>query len=347
MLHTWYADTDGNGKTVRVFLLDFSKALDHINHQVLISKMHKLDINQAIINWVIDFLSERKQRVKTCGVYSDWSRVNGGVPQGTVLGPILFLIMINDLVIRHDRRWKCVDDTTVSEVIAKGEQGNIQSLINEMENWCIENGMKLNRPKCKDLIISFAKECPELDRIFIQDYELTPVSSVKILGVHVSADLKWNVRISYIVAKASKRLYLLRLLKRAGVDQQSMLTVYTTCIRSVLEYGCQVWNFNAPQYLSEEVERIQKRALRLICPHLSYSQALEQTQLPTLAQRRNSLCQCFFMNITEPEHKLHPILPPKDNNNLRNSNNLGLFHCHTGRFKNSFIPQCISLFNTL
>ena len=126
-----------------------------------------------------------------------------------------------------------------------------------------------------------------------------------------------------------------------------MLTVYTTCIRSVLEYGCQVWNFNAPQYMSEEVERIQKRALRLICPHLSYSQALEQTQLPTLAQKRNSLCQCLFMNITQPEHKLHPILPPKGNNNLRNSNNFGLFHCHTGCFKNSFIPQCISLFNTL
>ena len=103
-LHTWYADTDGNGKTVRVFLLDFSKSFDHINHQVLISKMRKLDINQAIINWVIDFLSERKQRVKTCGVYSDWSPMNGGVPQGTVLGSILFFIMINDLVIRHDRR---------------------------------------------------------------------------------------------------------------------------------------------------------------------------------------------------------------------------------------------------
>ena len=190
------------------------------------------------------------------------------------------------------------------------QQGNIQSLINEMKNWCIENGMKSNRPKCKDLTITFAKECPELDRVFIQDYELTPVSSVKILGVHVSSDLKWNVHISYIVAKASKRFYFLCLLKRAGVNQQSMLTVYTTCIRSVLEYGCQVWNFNAPQCLSEEVERVQKRALRLICPHLSYSRALEQTQLPTLAQRRNNLCQRLFKNVTQPEHKLHPILPP-------------------------------------
>ena len=150
------------------------------------------------------------------------------------------------------------------------------------------------------------------------------------------------------MSKASKRLYFLRLLKRAGVDQQSMLTVYTTCIRSVLEYGCQVWNFNAPQYLSEEVERIHKRALRLICPHpIPDNQALEQTQLPTLAQRRNNLCQRLFKNITQPEHKLHPILPPKRNNNLRNSNNFGLFRCRTGRFKNNFIPQCISLFNTL
>ena len=173
--------------------------------------------------------------------------------------------------------------------------------------------MKLNCPKCKDLIISFAKECPELDRIFIQDYELTPVSSVKILGVHVSADLKWNVRISYIVAKASKRLYFLRLLKRAGVDQQSMLTVYTTCIRSVLKYGCQVWNFNAPQYLSEEVERIQKRALRLICPHLPYNQALAQTQLPTLAQRRNVCANAFLRTSHNQNTNSTPFYPPPPN----------------------------------
>ena len=102
LLHSLYADTNENGKTVRVFLLDFSKAFDRINYQILISKMRKLDINESITNWVIDFLSGRKQRVKISGVFSDWLPVNGGVPQGTVHGPILFLSMVNDLVVDHD-----------------------------------------------------------------------------------------------------------------------------------------------------------------------------------------------------------------------------------------------------
>ena len=100
LLHSLYANTDGNGKTVRVFLLDFSKAFDRINYTTLISKMRKLDINVSITNWVIDFLSGRKQRVKISGVFSDWFPVNESVPQGTVLGPILFLIMVNDLLLR-------------------------------------------------------------------------------------------------------------------------------------------------------------------------------------------------------------------------------------------------------
>ena len=82
MLHTWHSNIDGNGKTLHIFLLDFSKAFDRINHKVLVTKMHQRGINKSIVNWVIDFLNGRIQRV--CGEAFDWSAVNGGVPQGTV-----------------------------------------------------------------------------------------------------------------------------------------------------------------------------------------------------------------------------------------------------------------------
>ena len=125
MLHCRFLDTDGNGGTVRVFLLDCTKASDRINHQILIKKMRLLGIDKFLINWVIDFLTQRRQRVKIGPVLSDWTFVNGGVPHGTILGPLLFLIMVNHLAVTHKNRWKYVDDTSLSETINKDNQSHL------------------------------------------------------------------------------------------------------------------------------------------------------------------------------------------------------------------------------
>lgn len=105
--------------------------------------MKSLNIDKLLINWVIDFLMQRKQRVKLNSALSDWPLVNGGVPQGTILGPLLFLIMVNDLAIYYRDRWKYVDDTSLSEQSEKAAKGFYNLLLMKLINgvrrmiWCL------------------------------------------------------------------------------------------------------------------------------------------------------------------------------------------------------------------
>ena len=245
------------------------------------------------VEWVRSFLSNRKQRVRIGSSTSCYQQVNGGVPQGTVLGPILFMIMINDLLKDWESWWKYVDDTTLSETVIVNEESVLQCTLDGINLWCEENDMVLNTRKCKQILICFWKKKPNFQQLTVNNYPVEHVNSAKLLGVMLSSDLKWNEHVAYI-KKSSRRLYMLRLLKRANADKKTLIAVYRTCIRPILEYCNQIWHFNIPEYLSNDIERIQRRALKIIHPSLSYNEALVVCNMSTLHLRREQLCQLFF-----------------------------------------------------
>ena len=137
----------------------------------------------------------------------------------------------------------------------------------------------------------------------------------KLLGVIISDDLKWNAHVEYVVAKAAKRLFALRLLKRAGVMPKDILKVYLCNVRSVLEYAAQVWQ-DIPAYLSDAIESIQRRALRIIFPKSSYQQALDLTNLSTLANRRILLCKKLMADMRNESHPISFLAPKVTTRNI-------------------------------
>jgi hypothetical protein len=124
--------------------------------------------------------------------------------------------------------------------------------------------MLLNIKKCKELLVCFWKNKPNVPSLKLNNHPIEVVQSAKLLGVILNDHLKWNEHVGQIVKKASKRLYMLKLLKRARADTKTLLSVYVTCIRPVVEYGAQEWHYNLPNDLCVELERIQLRAMRII-----------------------------------------------------------------------------------
>ena len=156
------------------------------------------------------------------------------------------------------------------------------------------DGFQLNESKCKELRTSFSSSGSSVDHITINNKQIEVVSSAKLLLVVVSDNLRWNAHVESICKKAATRLYFLKQLKRAKVPPKDMLLFYTTCIRPVLEYACPVFHHYLPQYLSNEMERLQKSALRIIQPDLAYAEALVALDITSLNERRKALSNALF-----------------------------------------------------
>ena len=134
--------------------------------------------------------------------------------------------------------------------------------------------MNLNPKKCKEMVICSLRSGPDLTPLRINELPLERVSSHKVLGVTICDTLKWNEHVCEMVTKASRRLYILRVLKRAGIPSSDLINVFHALVHSVLEYACVTWSTSIPVYLKEKIERIQKGALRILFPEVSYEEAI-------------------------------------------------------------------------
>jgi len=254
--------------------------------------------------------------------------------------------MINDLKISSPYLWKFVDDTSASEVIPKGGVSRAQVIANDVMNWSKNNRVQLNPDKCKEFRITFARKQETIyEPIVVDGKELELVNNTKLLGVIISNNLTWNDHINEVIRKVSKRLYFLIQLKRANVAARDLVLFYSTCIRSIIDYAIPVFYHALPQYLKEELIRLEKRAVSIILPRLTYSLACIELGIKPISDHHKELCSKLFNSIVNnSNHKLHSLLPPKNNPkyHLRNQRVFNVPNFKTKRTKNTFINKLAS-----
>ncbi|MEW8547929.1 MAG: reverse transcriptase family protein, partial [Candidatus Thiodiazotropha sp.] len=278
-----------NGYDVDVIYLDFCKAFDKVPHKRLLKKLYNYGIVGKIFNWIEDFLSNRKQRVMINGSKSEWQNITSGIPQGSVLGPVLFLIFINDL---PDAINVCIklfadDGKMYSSVDTEEKRRTLQENITRAEIWVNDWEMFFNKQKCHHLHIGKRND--------IGTYTMTgesgPVNIEKVdhekdLGVIVDKNLKFREHITSKVNIANRNVAII-FRTFTYLDTEMFLNLYKSLVRPHLEYGSQIWS---PIYKKDKIiiENVQRRATRLVksISHMSYENRLRELGLPTLEYRR-------------------------------------------------------------
>ena len=281
------------GYSVDVIYLDFAKAFDKVPHHRLNEKLKAAGISGCVLKWISEWLCNRKQRVVLNGKCSDWKPVDSGVPQGSVLGPTLFIIFINDIDGAIDAVFsiisKFADDTKIIRIVQNDhDRESLQEDINNIFAWSEEWQMLFNSTKCK--VIHFGKKNPKFSYT-IGGYApagtiLESVENEKDLGVIIHQSLKPS---SQCAKAASKANQVLGQMARAFSyrDKDTWIRLYKGYVRPHLEYSVQAWSPWTEADI-ELLEAVQKRAVRMVTGLKSrlYEERLQEVNLTTLRKRR-------------------------------------------------------------
>ena len=356
-LYNSYCEALDAGKEIRVVFFDVSKAFDRVWHKGLLEKLKSIGIDGALLSWFSSYLSNRRQRVIIPGTFSDWTTIEAGVPQGSILGPLLFLLYINDIVteIQSDIRL-FADDTSLSIIVEHPDTANqaLTSDIRKIQNWADKWLVTFNPSKSESMTITRKINKPYHPPLNMYNQQIVEVPYHKHLGVCLSNDCSWHNHINYVKNKAWAKIYVLRKLKYM-LDRKSLEIAYFTFIRPVLEYADVIWDNctvndkNELDKIQNEAGRIVTGATKLVSIHDLYS----ETGWETLSARRCKHKLILFykmMNGQTPDY-LSCLTPPTiaelSDYNLRNRDDISTIHSRTSLYYNSFLPSTIREWNSL
>ncbi len=322
--------------------LIFLNAFVTVPHVRLMKKLAKYGIIGKIHNWIYQFLHYREQSIVIEGVASDPVTVLSGIPQGTVLGPILFLCFINDLpaTVNLQTRLFADDCLMYRPINCIEDQQALQQDLQNLTDWAATWGMRFNAQKCYILRIARAKTPMEF---FYQlsGHILEEVDSSPYLGVQISNDLTFSTHIDHTVTKANRTLgFLRRNLRHCPKPLKE--TAYISMVRSVLEYGATVWS----PYLEKDksaLESVQRRAARFVNRDYhresSVTKMLEELGWADLEERRREARLILLFKVTKGLVAINQseyLIPQTTRTRKTNSQNFQYHHTNTRQFANSF-----------
>lgn len=345
-------------KKVRIVFCDISKAFDRVWHEGLLYKLRNMGIGGNLHRWFVNYLHCRQQRVVINGKESDWGLIPAGVPQGSVLGPLLFLVYINDISAVTQANISLFADDTCLYVDSCDNVSNTRILqrdLESLENWANQWLITFSPEKTKSMNLTLnPQESDNNTPLYLSQTPLDEVHHYKHLGLYFSENLKWNQHIKYIVEKAGKRINVMNQL-RLKLDRKTLETIYVAFVRPILEYGDVVFD-NCTAECKQILESLQKRAGKIVTGAIRGTPSdllYAELNWKPLEVRRSNHKIIFFSKI------VHKTAPPylqyhqptsvheRTHYNLRSQNNLTPYPARTNIFSESFFPAATRLWNNL
>ena len=314
-------------------------------------KLNHYGVRDNTLAWIESFLSNRSQRVVVDGEFSDTAPVTSGVPQGSVLGPILFLLFINDMPDCVQSRCRLfADDSIIYRSINSDEDAAIlQKDLDALHKWESDWGMQFNPSKCQILHVSRKKQ-PSTHTYNIKGSVLENVRTATYLGVEFSSDLSWHKQCNKVAAKGNKILgFVKRNIKTTSVSTKEY--AYKTLVRPTVEYASSVWSPHQ-ETLKYTIERVQRRAARYTTRQYkntdSVTAMIQQLKWDTLEQRRLKARVTMGYRVV---HKLVKIsdaqLIPSTVCTRGHNQKFKQLPARTNYYKHTFFPSVVPLWNTL